>query len=280
MMTTAIFILLMLLTLISGASAYFYYKQSIRVNQTLDQIDHNANSLNNTLVQHKSSVERMPQNFEAVVSKELSLGLNQTVSALTTLQGNLDRTHQSFQALAQNIPQLDSMPEWLSDVKKSIEPLRSAALGIQGLDDKVLVHFNHISSGRDNMEKAFTHIATIIKDWSNESNVVRGEFKRLVQGHLDNLALESNKMQSAMAEVQSFTKVMGQFKDHFPEAVMEFKETSKNFKNLLAKTEENTQKTAELLAHWDKRWQQQQILNYITYLILAINAFVLVKILL
>ncbi|MBK8807160.1 MAG: hypothetical protein IPO21_11155 [Bacteroidales bacterium] len=278
-MDMASIILLSLIFLAAGGTAFFTYNHSTRVNSTLNQLDQNTVGLNSTLVQHREAVDKMPKNFDNVIRNELEQGLGETVSSINKLQTELQKTHLAFQELFQNIPHLDQMPEWLSDVKETIKPLQSAAFGIQNLDDKIIERFNTFMSGRDKLEKSFGDVSDLIKEWTHESQVEREEFKKLVYDNMNRLSEQTGQLKEALTEIVNFSKsndhVLQGLGVNLPNAVKNMEDLSERMNRYTQKSEENTIRVGQLIDSWEKRAQSQQWIIVMSIGLAMVNVIIL-----
>lgn len=271
--------LLFLIFLAAGGTAYFTYTHSTRVSSTLSQLDHNTVGLNSTLSQHREAVDKMPKNFDNVIRKELEQGLGETVSSINKLQSELQKTHIAFQELFLNIPHLDQMPEWLSDVKETIRPLQSAAFGLQNLDDKIIERFNTFMSGRDKLEKAFGDVSDLIKEWTLESKTEREEFKALVSDNLNRLSEQTGQLKEALTVIQDFSKnnnhVLQGLGVHLPNALKNMEELSERMNRYTQRADENTNRVGQLIDTWEKRAQSQQWIIWVFAGLSTVNVIIL-----
>ena len=277
---TVLNLLLGLITIILAVIAYFFFQHNTKVSSSLKQINTNSGSLNSTLIEHKIAVEKMPSSFENIVSKELGVGMNDLVKSIDIMQGNLAKTHQSFEQLFQNIPQLDHMPNWLTEVKRSIKPLEVAAKSLDDFDEKVIQRFDTFMNGREEFENAFTSISNLISEWTMESNLEREEFKKMIETHLSNLREQTDKMKESMTEVQIFAAKNGELiqgiSQELPESITSLNSLIRSLDKLNNNSLDNAEKVSKLIDVWETRVKSQQWLVWGGYGLMTINIIILV----
>lgn len=279
-MTIILYLFLGFIAISLVAIAYFFFQHNTKVSSTLNLINTNSNSLNSTLIEHKGAVEKMPSSFKNVVSKELGEGMKDMVKSIAIMQENLGKTHQSFEHLFQNIPQLDHMPNWLTEVKRSIKPLEVAAKSLDDFDEKVIQRFDTFMNGREEFENAFTSISSLISEWTMESNLEREEFKKMIETHLSNLREQTGKMKESMTEVQNFATKNGELiqgiSQELPESITSLNSLIRGLDKLNNNSLDNTEKVSKLIAVWEARVKNQQWLIWGGYGLMTINIIILV----
>lgn len=276
---TLLYILLGVIATALVTISFFCYQYNNKVAATLNRIEGGTGGLTNTLALHQQAVEKMPASFNNIVSKELNSGLSETVESIQLLQTELGNTHLSFQALFQNIPNLDEMPRWFVEIKETIQPLKSAALGLETLDDKIINHFNTFVAGRDKLETAFLQIENLIEEWTQESKTERAEFRQLIAKHLDNLYKQTAKVEESMTEIQKFSRnnddLIKGISQNLPSTVGSLQNLSQEVGILIQSAENSTTKASRLLENWENRAQVQQWQLWASYGLMSINIILL-----
>ncbi len=277
-------ILLGLIFMTTGAIAFFLYRHLRRSQESLRKLDDHAAGLTQKLTEHEKAIHQMPASFNGVITNELRSGLHDTVRSVAGLKDELGQTHLAFQQMANNIPHLDTMPEWLSDVKSAIQPLQTAAHGLNSLDDKIIERFNTFMSGRDKMEKTFDEVMHLIQEWTEASVVDRQEFKRLVGGHLTSLAEQTHKMKEAMADLQLFAKtndgLINSMKNDIPDTLSGLKNLTRQVTDFTEDARQNALKMTRLIEVWEHKSKNQQWLLWVGYGLMTLNMICLAAFLL
>lgn len=283
-MQILLYILLALIAIGLGTVSYFFYQHNNRLFTTLQAIDENTGGLTTTLQHHQEAVKAMPDSFNEVIAKELNQGLHATVNSVSSVQKELDTTHQNLQHLFRNIPHLDQMPVWLSEVKDVITPLRTAVGGLQTLDDKVIERFNTFMAGRDQMEKTFTEVSEVILTWTENSKNKQADFHQMVNNHFSNLNEQTKDMEEALGTLEQFVSnsqsLMNGIRTEFPSAVRELGELTQKTNHLISTTEQNTERVGKLLEKWEERTKNQQWQIYLGYGLMTANLILLFVIIL
>jgi uncharacterized phage infection (PIP) family protein YhgE len=259
---------------------YLLYQFKAKVFGTLHAINEETKGLVSQLQKHQESVDKMPGNFDTIVSKELSQGLEETNAQIAALKESLQKTFNGFESLVQNFPHLDAMPQWLAEVKDVIVPMKAVSNSVAGLDEKILARFNMFIEGRGKIEESFIEATQAISNFTSEVGTHRVDIHDLVRSHLDKINTEAKSMQEPLAQIASFSdnneRLFTSLGDGLPKAIAGLQELIVKTSDLIESARSQSQMVGTLTTDWQMKTKLDRWIPKINLGLLVIVACALI----
>lgn len=236
---------------------YNLFQFKTQVFGTLKAINDETKGLVGQLQKHQEAVDKMPKNFDKIVSQELSQGLKETNAHIEALKEGMEKTLTGFESLVKNFPHLDTMPQWLADVRDVIIPMKEASDSVIGLDEKILTRFNVFMESRGKVEESFIQATQAINDFSSEVGTHRTDIHDLVRSHLNKINSEAKNMQEPLAQIASFSdnneRLFTSLSDGLPEALRSLNTLIDKTTSIIESAQQQSEKVTALTVDYQNK---------------------------
>lgn len=193
------------------------------IDQTLTKVYKNTDTLAQTLSDHRKSIENLPDKIQSAIAEEVKSGLQPLVQSFNQLKNDTSQTyrematqlvdtHGAFVDMLSHVPHFDTMPGWLQQVEKSIQPLRQVSEIMIILQDQNKTIFKDANSlivdykeQGDQVYNSYALLNEKMDEWLVEERKSRHNFAESVTDHLKQFNSLNQKINNMLGEIGSFT---------------------------------------------------------------------------